>query len=62
MAALESPAFMGTYSPDAKNINAKAIKDFQTRFSGANNAMWFSDDNGFVSYFVKGWLWKQGFL
>ncbi len=31
----------------------KAIKDFQTRFADANNAKWFSDENGFVSYFVK---------
>jgi hypothetical protein len=53
LAALESPAFMGTYSPDAKNINAKAIKDFQGRFNGASNTMWFADNNGFVSYFVK---------
>ena len=53
IAALESPASMGTYVPDAKKINAKAIKDFQTRFADANNAMWFSDANGLVSYFVK---------
>ncbi len=53
MAALESPAFMGTYIPDAKTINAKVIKDFQGRFAGATNAMWFSDANGFVSYFVE---------
>ena len=53
MAALESPADMGTYVPDAKNINAKAIKDFNTRFNGANDAKWFSDKNGFTSYFVK---------
>ena len=44
---------MGTYIPDAKNINAKAIKDFQTRFADASNTMWFSDTNGFVSYFIK---------
>src|ERR1700760_4547264 len=53
MAALESPAFMGTYVPDVKDINAKAIKDFNARFSGANNAMWFSDRNGFTTYFIK---------
>jgi hypothetical protein len=53
MAALESPAFMGTYVPDVKDINAKAIKDFNTRFNGANNAMWFSDRNGFTTYFIK---------
>jgi hypothetical protein len=53
MAALESPAFMGSYVPDTKNINAKAIKDFQGRFNNASNTMWFSDRNGYVSYFVQ---------
>jgi hypothetical protein len=53
MAALESPAFIGTYVPDVKDINVKAIKDFNARFNGANNAMWFSDRNGFSTYFVK---------
>jgi hypothetical protein len=43
---------MGTYIPDAKSINAKAVKDFQARFVDAN-AQWFTDHNGFVSYFVK---------
>jgi hypothetical protein len=52
MAALEGPAFMGTYIPDAKKINSKVIKDFESRFANAN-AKWFSDNNGFVSYFVK---------
>ena len=53
MAALEGPAFMGAYIPDTKKINSKAIKDFESRFGDANNAKWFSDNNGFVSYFVK---------
>jgi hypothetical protein len=53
MAALESPAYMGAYVPDVKNINAKAIKDFNGRFADANNAMWFSDRNGFTTYFIK---------
>jgi hypothetical protein len=53
LAALESPAFMGTYIPDTKNISAKAIKDFQSRFNDAGNTLWFADANGFVSYFVK---------
>lgn len=53
LAALESPAYIGTYVPDAKNISAKAIKDFQGRFSGASNTLWFADANGFVSYFVQ---------
>jgi hypothetical protein len=53
IAAMESTTNMGAYIPDAKSINAKAVKDFQTRFADANNAQWFSDRNGFVSYFVK---------
>ena len=61
MAALESPADMGTYIPDAKEINAKAIKDFNARFNGVNNAMWFSDRNGFTSYFVKDGFGNRAF-
>jgi hypothetical protein len=53
MAALESPAYMGAYIPDEKKINARAMKDFSTRFTDANNAMWFEDRNGFTTYFVK---------
>jgi len=53
MAALENPADMGTYIPDAKKINAKAVKDFESRFTSANNAKWFSDKNGLVSYFIQ---------
>jgi len=53
LSALESPMYLGTYIPDAKSINAKAVKDFQIRFADANEAKWFSDQNGLVSYFVK---------
>jgi hypothetical protein len=53
MAILESPAFIGEYVADEKKINAKAIKDFETRFNSAGHAMWFTDKNGFVSYFIK---------
>jgi hypothetical protein len=53
MAVLESPAFMGTYIPDATKVNTKAIKDFQARFNTANNTMWFEDKAGFVSYFIQ---------
>ena len=52
IAAMESTADLGTYIPDAKSINAKAVKDFQVRFADAD-AKWFSDANGFTSYFVK---------
>ena len=52
-AALESLSFMGTYVPETKNINSKAIKDFQERYNNIKNAMWFSDKKGFESYFVQ---------
>ncbi len=52
IAATETTADLGTYVPDGKSINAKAIKDFQVRFADAE-AKWFEDANGFTSYFVK---------
>ncbi len=39
--------------PEGKDFNSKAIKDFQIRFQKVDNAMWFSDQNGFMSYFIK---------
>lgn len=53
VAALESPADMGTFVPDAKSIHTRAIKDFETRFNNVADARWYSDGNGFVSYFVR---------
>ena len=53
LAAMESLIFMGYYVPETKNINSKAIKDFQERYNNIKNAMWFSDQNGFESYFVQ---------
>jgi hypothetical protein len=38
---------------EGKDFNSKAIRDFQTRFQKVDNAMWFSDQNGFMSYFTK---------
>ncbi|HEV7423788.1 MAG TPA: hypothetical protein VGO21_01205 [Candidatus Paceibacterota bacterium] len=52
-AALESLSSMGAFVPETKNINSKAIKDFQERYNNIQNAMWFSDKNGFESYFVQ---------
>ena len=40
-------------APEGKDFNSKAIRDFQTRFQKVDNAMWFSDQNGFMSYFIK---------
>src|SRR5450432_716066 len=53
IAALESLSDLGTYVPDSKNISTKALRDFETRFKNAGNALWFSDKNGLVSYFVR---------
>ena len=61
MAALESLSFMGSFVPETKNINSKAIKDFQERYSNINSAMWFSDQNGFVSYFVQNGFGNRAF-
>jgi hypothetical protein len=61
MAALETPAYLGTYIADAKNINTKAVKDFQVRFNEASNAKWFSDASGFVSYFTVNGFGNRAF-
>ena len=39
--------------PKGKDFNSKAIRDFQTRFQKVDNAKWYSDQNGFMSYFIK---------
>ncbi|HEX3080145.1 MAG TPA: hypothetical protein VHQ04_06765 [Puia sp.] len=39
--------------PEGKDFNSKAVRDFHTRFQKVENAMWFSDQNGFMSYFIK---------
>jgi hypothetical protein len=38
---------------EGKDFNSKAIRDFQARFQKVDNAIWFSDRNGFMSYFIK---------
>jgi hypothetical protein len=53
LAALESPSFKGNYIPDIKDVNARALKDFQIRFNDVTKVRWFSDNNGFISYFNK---------
>ena len=54
LTALVNPALLGTYVPDTKNINARAIRDFQGRYKKVNNPMWFTDPKGcYISYFVR---------
>ena len=61
LAALESLHFMGNSGPEIKNINSKAIKDFQERYNNIKNAMWFSNQNGFLSYFVQDGVGNRAF-
>jgi hypothetical protein len=51
--ALENLAAVGAYVPDVKDVNLKAVKDFQSRFNNVNHATWFSDADGFESYFIR---------
>jgi hypothetical protein len=53
LSALESPFFKGSYIPEIKDVNSKALKDFQVRFNNVSKVKWFSDNDGFISYFNK---------
>jgi hypothetical protein len=53
LAALESPSFKGNFIPDIKDVNTRALKDFQVRFNDVTKVKWFSDNSGFTSYFNK---------
>ncbi len=53
IAALETLAFKGNYIPDVKDVNARALKDFQSRYNDVAGVKWFSDNNGYTSYFNK---------
>ncbi len=53
IAALETLAFKGNYLPDIKDVNGRALKDFQVRFSDVSKVKWFNDNNGYTSYFNK---------
>jgi len=50
---LDTPATRGVLIPDTKYINARALKDFQSRFGDTTTALWYPDGNGFSSYFMK---------
>jgi hypothetical protein len=49
----DTTAFKSVFIPDAKNVNDRALKDFQVRFHDATEVLWYSDINGFTSYFTK---------
>jgi hypothetical protein len=53
MVHLESPARLGDYIADAKNLNTRAIKDFHMRFAEVENALWYLTPAGFEAYFVQ---------
>ena len=53
LATLDSTPFRSVSIPDTKNINIRALEDFQVRFKEATRVMWYSDGNSFTSYFTK---------
>jgi hypothetical protein len=50
---LDSMATRGISIPDTKDIHARALKDFRIRFGDSTRAAWYSEGNGFSSYFLK---------
>ena len=46
---------------EGKDFNSKAIKDFKARFQKVDNATWYSDQDGFTSYFVKNGYGNRAF-
>jgi hypothetical protein len=51
--ALESRVASGILISDAKAVKARAVYDFQIRFNDASQVQWYSDHNGYTSYFKK---------
>ncbi len=51
--ALESRVASGILISDAKSVKARAVYDFQIRFTDASQVQWYSDRNGYTSYFKK---------
>jgi hypothetical protein len=52
--ASRGSAVVGNGALNTSYINIRAIRDFQTKYNKAENAMWFSGpNNGFISYFVQ---------
>ena len=51
--ALESRTASGNFLPDVKAVKARALTDFQIRFHDVSGVQWFSDRNGYTSYFMK---------
>ncbi len=49
----KSPGATAIYIPDIKKVNARVLKDFQARYHDVSEAKWYSDENGFYSYFTK---------
>src|SRR5450631_1278603 len=41
------------FVPVITDMNSRALKDFQLRFDKVDNARWFADKDGFVSYFMR---------
>ena len=50
---LDTTTFKSVFIPDKKNVDDRALKDFQVRFHDASEVLWYSNENGFTSYFTK---------
>jgi hypothetical protein len=60
-AALESRTVSGNFLPDVKDVKARALTDFQIRFHDVTGVQWFSDRNGYTTYFMKDGLSNRVF-
>jgi hypothetical protein len=43
----------GKFVPDVKNVHSRALSDFQARFTDVSKVRWYSEENGYTSYFSK---------
>jgi hypothetical protein len=53
LTAFKNIASPSHFVPETTDINSRALKDFQLRFDKIDNVRWFSDKDGFVSYFIQ---------
>jgi len=51
--AMEFPATAGANIPDSKDVNLKAVKDFESRFTNASGVKWFFTNDGYEAFFLQ---------
>jgi len=57
----DNSASVSVFIADTRNVNARAVKDFSQRFNEARNVLWFSNGNGFTSYFMQNGYGNRAF-